>query len=257
MGEAKRKNRLRAQLLAANPTCIYCTSPSETVEHMPPVIMFTRRQRPKGLEFASCEACNGGTKHADLVAACIGRSMMQGSGEADTEDLPTIFQALRNNIPDLLLEMRPSNDQLAVAERELAGQKVLNVGGPLVAGFMQQFAIKLTFALYREISGREVPEGGGVLARWFSNYEARTGRVPRDIFENLHPPRTLRQGSFEVSDQFAYSFEISPDLDYARIVGTFRYAFAVAGFVSAKMSSFDEVDATPVQRGGLLALNPR
>jgi hypothetical protein len=56
--------------------CIYCAQRSQTVEHMPPVIMFTRKQRPKGLEFASCEACNGGTKHADLVAAYIGRSMM-------------------------------------------------------------------------------------------------------------------------------------------------------------------------------------
>ncbi|MBI1252495.1 MAG: hypothetical protein GC189_13615 [Alphaproteobacteria bacterium] len=216
MGEAKRKKRLRAQLLEDNPVCIYCTASSETVEHMPPVIMFTRRQRPKGLEFASCEACNGGTKHADLVAAYIGRSMMQASGEAETEDLLAILQALRNNLPDLLLEMRPSPDQLTIAERELAGQKVLNVGGPLAAGFMRQFAIKLTFALYREISGRAVPESGGVLARWFSNYEARTGRVPPDVFQNLLPPRSLRQGTFDVSDQFAYSFEISPDGDFAR-----------------------------------------
>src|SRR5688572_30253554 len=117
MGESKGRRRLREQLLADNPNCIYCAARSETIEHMPPVIMFTRRHRPKGLEFASCEACNGGTKHADLVAACIGRSMMQGSGEADTEDLPAIFKALRNNLPELLLEMRPSADQLATAQR--------------------------------------------------------------------------------------------------------------------------------------------
>jgi hypothetical protein len=122
---------------------------------------------------------------------------------------------------------------------------------------MRQFAIKLTFALYREISGRAVPESGGVLARWFSNYEARTGRVPPGLFQNLLPPRSLRQGVFDVSDQFAYSFEISPDGDFARIVATLRYAFAVAGFISAKLSTFDDlVDATPVRRGGLLGLSP-
>lgn len=257
MGEAKRNKRLREQLLADDPVCIYCTSKSETVEHMPPVIMFTRRHRPKGLEFACCEACNGGTKHADLLAACVGRSMLQGSGEAETEDLQEIFRGLRNNVPGILEEMRPSGDQLAIAGRELPGQKVLNIGGPLVRGFMQQFAVKLTFALYREISGRPVPESGGVLAKWFTNYEDRTGRVPREVFENLMPPRSLKQGSFEVSDQFAYSFEVSPDGGFARIVATFRYAFAVVGFVSPNLGSFDEVEATPIQRGGLLTIDPR
>lgn len=257
MGESKRRRHLRQRLLGDNPTCVFCPSPSRTVEHAPPKIMFTRKHRPKGLEFASCEACNGGTRHADLVAAAIGRSQLQRSAEAETEDLSEIFRALRNNVPGLLEEMRPSPDQLAIAERELAGQKVLNIGGPLVRAYMQQFAVKLTFALYREISGRAVPTSGGVLAKWFTNYEDRTGRVPRELFQNLMPPRSLKQGEFDVSDQFAYSFEISPNGDFARIVATFRYAFAVAGFISARLSTFDDlVDATPVQPGGLLALGP-
>jgi hypothetical protein len=54
-----------------DPLCIYCGGVvrATTIDHMPPRIMFYGKRHPKGLEFASCQKCNEGTKYAGLVAA--------------------------------------------------------------------------------------------------------------------------------------------------------------------------------------------
>ncbi len=74
MGEASTKKRAHANLLCRFPCCIYCGAVADTVEHMPPVTMFRRKQRPKGLEFSSCRRCNHGTSKSDLVASLLARS---------------------------------------------------------------------------------------------------------------------------------------------------------------------------------------
>jgi hypothetical protein len=70
MGEAKRKRRRHAAVLAAHPWCIYCGGihPADTIEHMPPIAMFDDRQRPRGLEFSTCRECNNGTRLSDTDA---------------------------------------------------------------------------------------------------------------------------------------------------------------------------------------------
>ena len=75
MGEGKARRRAHERLLADHPVCIYCagTNPASTIEHMPPIIMFNQRQRPKGLEFPTCKECNNGTRLTDLVASLLGR----------------------------------------------------------------------------------------------------------------------------------------------------------------------------------------
>ena len=73
MGESRRKSRKGAAIVAAEPRCIYCASPSETVEHMPPRSMFRDKDRPSAMEFGACTACNGATRGADVVASVIAR----------------------------------------------------------------------------------------------------------------------------------------------------------------------------------------
>ena len=76
MGQSKAKRKSQAALLASRPGCIYCAGAAiaTTIEHMPPISLFEGRQRPKGLEFPACEACNNGTGHSDLVAAMLART---------------------------------------------------------------------------------------------------------------------------------------------------------------------------------------
>lgn len=124
MGESKQKRRSHATVLDSCPHCIYCAGeqPATTVDHVPPIIMFAQRRRPKGLEFGSCEPCNVGTKHADLVAAMIGRSMPDSGTEAGRAEMKSIFSAVNNNIPGLLQEMHlPGEQQSAAGWREESG----------------------------------------------------------------------------------------------------------------------------------------
>src|SRR5215211_3632524 len=145
MGESTRKRRVHAAVLDGCPWCIYCGGdvPATTVDHFPPLIMFAQRRRPKGLESGSCEACNGGTKHADLVAAMIGRPMPASRTEAGREEMRRIFSAINNNIPGLLREMYLSPEQQSAAGWREQDGGLLRSNGPLVSSHMQTFAFKV------------------------------------------------------------------------------------------------------------------
>src|SRR5450631_1800258 len=111
MGEAKRRLGLRlrthAALLADAPGCIYCAGENvaTTIEHMPPISVFEGRQRPKGLEFPACQACNNNTGRSDLVAALLSRVFPDTESDLQKRDIKKLLAAVSNNIPELLSEM--------------------------------------------------------------------------------------------------------------------------------------------------------
>ena len=125
MDESKPKRRAHAAVLDGCPWCIYCggDTPATTVDHVPPIIMFAQRRRPKGLEFGSCEPCNGGTKHADLVAAMIGRSMPDSKMDADREEMKGIFSAVEITFPDFCRNCtcHASSNRLQDGRKKMAG----------------------------------------------------------------------------------------------------------------------------------------
>jgi len=99
LGEARARRRAHAQLLSSSPWCIYCggSQPADTIEHMPPVMMFIRKQRPKGLEFPSCRECNNGTSKSDLVASLLGRLSVHPSADdeaAETRSCSPLFETM-------------------------------------------------------------------------------------------------------------------------------------------------------------------
>lgn len=234
MGESKRKRRAHAAVLDGCPWCIYCGGdmPATTVDHVPPIIMFERRRRPKGLEFGSCEPCNGGAKHADLVAAMVGRSMPDSGTDAGRAEMKSIFAAVNNNVPGLLQEM-----YLPHGSDQDGG--LLRANGPLVSSHMQTFAFKIGFSLYYEITKKVLPKTGGVVARWFSNYDRLNCTFPQTVFDHLLPPTTLRQGKFEVSDQFEYQWRLAEGNRMGMFLATFRRSFAVLAFAAVDKGLFD------------------
>ena len=241
MGESNQKRRVHAAVLDSCPWCIYCGGdmPATTVDHVPPIIMFAQRRRPKGLEFASCEPCNGGTKHADLVAAMVGRSMPGSGADADHEEMKSIFSAVNNNIPGLLQQMYLPPEQQSAAGWQEENGGLLRANGPLVSSHMQTFAFKVGFSLYYELTKKVLPKAGGVVARWFSNFDRLDGTFPQSVFEHLLPPNTLRQGKFEVLDQFAYQWRLAEDERMAMFLATFRHSFAVLAFAAVDKCLFD------------------
>lgn len=251
-GESKARRRANEAVLRGCPHCIYCGGDvlATTVDHVPPIIMFAERRRPKGLEFAACEGCNQGTKHADLVAAMIGRSMPDATTEAAQAESKRIFAGIANNIPGLLQEMHlPEHRQRRTRARLPAAPDggFLRANGPLVSAHMQTFATKIGFALWYETTKTILPKQGTVAARWFSNVDRLEGTFPQSVFDILLPATTLKQGRFEVSSQFSYQWRLAEGNEMGMFLATFRHSFAVLSFAAIDIGKFDVPTEHPMR----------
>lgn len=237
MGEAKAKRTLTQRLIEAQVFCTYCggETPGTTVDHMPPRTIFTNKDRPKGMEFLSCEACNGGGSLDELAVSVLSRAHSDDRSEAEREYLGKLTSALQTNLPDLLLEMRPTERQkrrFREAYGEMDGGPI-NASGPLLTAVMHRFGAKLGLAMHRHVTGRIVPTTGVASVIWYTNNCALTGRFPDSVYEFLGPPETLRQGQKHVADQFQVASAVpveGPEMSVH--MATFRRSFAVLVFVA-------------------------
>jgi hypothetical protein len=236
MGEAKRKLRAHAAILADAPGCIYCAGENvaTTIEHMPPKSVFEGRQRPKGLEFPACQKCNNGTGHSDLVAAMLARTWPDANTASQQADVAKIFRGLANNVPGLFHEMDVGRgaEKLARKRHDLPDDvHPLRADGPILTRHVLTFAAKLGFALHFEMRAAPIPPTGGAQVMWFSNLQALKGEIPNVLFEVLPSPLTLQQGTKSVGDQFRYSFA-NGEREHMLYFASFNKAFAVAGITA-------------------------
>ena len=234
MGEARARRRAHAQILAKHPLCIYCAGSNKatTVEHMPPIMMFDQRQRPKGLEFPTCASCNHGTSLTDLVASLLCRVYPDVESDPGKRELKKLLSAVSNNVPGLLEEMMVDDHGQFQAWRDIpnmpSGSAVLRANGPILSAHMRIFGTKLGLALHFEAHGTFVPQEGGVQPLFFTNANAVRGELPMEIINRLPPARTLQQGKKEVSGQFTYSFLLTEERRHSVFYAVFRQSFAVA-----------------------------
>jgi hypothetical protein len=211
MSEARRKSRKGSEIVAAEARCIYCSGPSETLEHMPPRVMFRGKDRPSAMEFGACKACNNGTRGADTVAAVIARLHPDNRlGTWQAHELRTLMHALDHDAPGVREEMgRPGKHVEEWVRRPDSGlwQKVVRVhaDGPRLKAHLTIFGAKLAMALHREHVGTALPLDGATWCQFQlnagltqENLDARVAIMPG--YE------TLRQGSRTVGDQFAYRY---------------------------------------------------
>jgi hypothetical protein len=202
---------------------------------MPPRTIFDLRHRPKGLEFLACTACNAGGKKAEQIAGFLSRLSYPTGRTHDVDlELRKTFKQMINNHWDVLLEMFPTIEQLGDFQHSyptLQQFKPLSVKGPLVNAAMRTFAAKMGLALHYRENRRVVPSTGAVIVRWFSNVQAFTNRIPPEIVQMVGSPDTLRQGKFEVKDQFMYASRSLPEGDMSAHYATFRLSFAINAFV--------------------------
>jgi hypothetical protein len=246
VGQASRRKQNHAALLAANPFCIYCggARPATTIDHMPPRIMFRGKLRPGKFEFPCCNPCNQGTKNSDHVAAFLGRLQPDATSVADQADVKKILAGLGNNMRPVLREM-----YMGRAGQKLARNRVrsfideepggfLRLNGPLVSKHLDIFGAKLGLAMYWETTNKIISPAGGVIVRVYSNVEALEGKIPEALLKLLPGPQTLRQGAWDVGDQFQYSARVTDDSQMGLFFASFRFSFAVAAIAAMDRSLF-------------------
>jgi hypothetical protein len=206
------------------------------MDHMPPRAIFDAKRRPKGLEFPACEPCNAGTKTADQVAAMMSRIYPDPTTPDGVAEVQKYLNGVANNEPGILVEMFGSPAWRRSVQHRVpggVGMHALNCSGPLVNKNMDVFAAKFGFAMHVEITGRMIETGGAVAARWYPNADDLNGTFPREVWRILGSPETLRQGQFQVSEQFEYAWAVGENGEIGMFLGMFRQAFAVLAMTSA------------------------
>lgn len=219
------------------PWCIYCggQTVATTVDHVPAIMMFDQRIRPKGLEFPSCAACNNGTRKSELVASLLSRVFPDATSSKDQAEVKQLFSSVNNNIPGLLEEM-----QVGRARAKFAAQRhgnpaggFLDWNGPLVSAHLDAFAAKLGFAFHYYATGNPIPPGGGVVSAIHSNVDAVLGRIPSDVFDVLGDPQTLAQGAKNVGEQFRFASVRDENRNMSISFASFRESFSVTTYGAA------------------------
>ncbi|CAO3357469.1 hypothetical protein [Azospirillum palustre] len=256
MGEAKKRKSFRDRLIEIQPMCVYCGGNVRAVDvdHMPPRSVFDRKYRPKGLEFPSCKACNAGSAGVDQIVGMMCRIYQLNRSNESEEEIAEIITGVKNNYPRLLEEMLPSFSQrlhfYRVHGPTFINGSILNASGPILSKAMDLFGAKAGLALHYHETSQIVPETGGVAVKWFSNYDAATGEIPKDLIEILGELSTLRQGRIEVSDQFKFKSVCSEDGDLWLHWMSFRTSFAICAFSSASLERLKNAPATSIFRPG-------
>ena len=223
MGEYKRRNKRLAEMLKAEPRCIYCPNPASTIEHMPPISMFRDRDRLRGMEFASCVACNTGTKAADEAAVFV--SHIHPFGMTDDWQFQTMLKmgnTLEQHAPGFNAELfRPENvkdDWRRDPGGILRRVKVINADGPILKRHLRVFAAKLGMALYRQHIGIALPLHGGVYVAHFLN-AGLSEKSAKAMLSMMPISGELKMGIRSSKSQFAYRYNTDEKSIVAALVG--------------------------------------
>lgn len=275
MGEAKAKSRKREEVLRNEPRCIYCPQTLvpllTTWDHMPPIQMFRGNNRPSGMEFASCKACNNGTRAAETVASFVARMNPVGDLSGwEYQELYGKVRLMRMHAPGVLEEIFDRSQSRDEWVRNSAGilkpMRTAQVDGPLLRAYLSVFASKVGMALFRHHAGKALPLDGVVFSQWFLN--AGLSRQSADAMMNMLPMfGTLKQGQKQgakgTGPQFGYRFN-SDDSTITAALSAFHsglYTFTIAtsrpdviGFVTGpKMARFGtEAIAKPGELAGMM-----
>ena len=249
------RNRHQAAVYAKNNgRCIYCAGLREanTIDHMPPISMFTNRSRPQGLEFPSCVECNHGARRADLVAALVGRVYPDPPDGEDAE-AQSLMSAIARHIPGLLPEMRAprASEKLMMRRLGVTEGGALRLSGPLVDAHLRSFAARLGFAMHFEVTGKMIPPTGGVSVRIYSNVDMMSGDLPQEALAHLPASATLRQGSKNVDDQFQYAVLKTDTRTMSMSFASFRRSFAILAISTENRTRVEAQGVSMFVPGGL------
>ena len=262
MGEAQKRSRAKADILASESRCIYCASPNSadarlTLEHMPPISMFRSRERMSGMEYASCESCNVGTKGADIAAAVM--AMIAPRNEPDDwkmGNLSRLLPTMDRYAPGLRTEVVRSKQQqkwLWTPRGLIEPHVQLEANGPILKAYLGVFAAKMAMALYREHVGEPLPLTGAAYTMHFLNSGLNQAQL--DGMLSIMPVfGELRQGRKSSTGQFAYRFNCDDRTIVGAIVG-FHDNLHIMAFATSDPATYGKalaIDNMIVTRPGEL-----
>ncbi|NKL66832.1 hypothetical protein [Rhizobium leguminosarum] len=173
--------------------------------------MFQGKQRPSGMEFASCHSCNFGTSAADSVAAYFAK-LDRASFDDDwkfkeAEAQRGLLNAIAPGFLDELYDpTTATKTMLPTSGGILVPQLIITANGPLTRAYLKVFGAKMGMALYREHVGEALPLEGEVFVTWSLNVGFRP-EISEGILNSLPGLDRLEQGKKTSQGQFDYRFK--------------------------------------------------
>jgi hypothetical protein len=109
VGEAKQKAIKQQRIRDGEFPCVYCgdVEPASEPDHMPPRVLFSRKERPNDLVFPSCKACNRGSSAIDVVIAWLARMYPDSPVPADREEVRELGRSMAENFPEVASAFHP------------------------------------------------------------------------------------------------------------------------------------------------------
>jgi hypothetical protein len=172
--------------------------------------MFHDRQRPSGMEYAACNACNESTRGSDAVAALMARIHPENLDESwQAREMRQLVSAIDAYAPGVRQELSLPDKVTYGWTRSSSGllrrAVGVNADGPRVKAHLCAFGAKLAMALFREHVGIALPPSGAVWCQFALN--AGMTQAQLDARLRILPiHETLRQGQKNVGDQFVYRY---------------------------------------------------
>lgn len=217
MSESQRK---KLKLKEGNYQCIFCggTKRANTIDHVPPKIIFRNKAWPEGFEFPACEECNNGTSDDDLVVGLLARMTR------DDSSIIGILKNIKGQHPHLIAEML----DISEAEAKIAAEKfhmekpegmtykqlgIVNVTETMNLA-VQTLASKLSKAVYFKLKDKIFPSNGKILFNWFTNaqlLEHGKIHVLAGLSHFRFTTEELKRSNTSLHDQFDYRYSLSEE----------------------------------------------
>jgi hypothetical protein len=205
--------------ISKHPKCCFCGGQSDTAtrDHVPPKIMFRRKQWPDGYEFPACRACNSGSRLMDQSLALLVQASIDDPSY-DHGDFTKVLGGVRNNTPTVepvritsAIEIRKILRHLGIERPHgVLFLRDLNLAGISTESYraVDRVLRKLFCALHYKHTQRIVPTGAVLFRRRTSN-QNRFAPDPFGWMAEFPASRTpiiQRQGE-ALTDQFDYRWD--------------------------------------------------
>lgn len=201
---------------------------------MPNKGMFPK-DRPGGMEYPSCEACNQGSKWFEDIVSFLGSITFNNTSPYVTAHFEKKLKHLIKTHPEVLDELQPTRRQKRQAGSFLHEGGALNLQGEIVSSALALYGAKLGIALHWRKTQQILPERSQIAVYCMSNERIFDRSVPPHLFELLPEGQELRQGKKRSKHPFFFASGKASDTDATVHWATFGEAIAYNLFVGGTL----------------------
>jgi hypothetical protein len=225
---------------------------------MPSRTMFVNKHRPKGFEFPICKACNNVSRESEAVVAFFALAQFDLQPDSARQgQLTSLIARFHSRLPNLVEEVLLGRCGNLIREKRLRKETGIDFRltelGPLAKSHLYLFAAKMAMAAYYEHTKVALPITGGVDSNIHTMMDVLENTLPK--FPNFFGEfRTLRQGAWEVSEQFSYRFSIAEDSAAAVFQFVFHNNFIITSTVLKDRQLTDDPSFKWIFPGALMSV---